>query len=138
MKHILKNIVLYLILSFICSIITVFYAENKLSNLQLIFECVIYYFIVIFLNNLIIRWFYLKTNFNSFFKILLNIIIGLFLLTIVRFCISPFAIYNILSFDLFIVILLPMVIIIDVNLDIYIRKSYDKFNLHLRSFRNNR
>lgn len=138
MKHSLKNTIYYLILSIIGSLITVFYAKNNLYHLTLIIEGVIYYFIVIFLNNIIIRWFYLKTPIHSFFKILLNILIGLFLLSFIRVLALSFEIYSILSFDFFIVVLVPMVIIIDVNLDLYIRKSFEKYNFHLREFRNNK
>lgn len=138
MKHSFKNIIYYLILSIIGSLITVYYAKNTLLNITLFFEGLIYYFIVILLNNLIIRYFYLKKNINSFFRILINIILGLLLLSSVRYIFIKVELYHILSFDFFIVFLLPALIIIDVNLDNHINKAYAKYNHSLRSYRNNK
>lgn len=138
MKHSFKNIIYYLILSIIGSLITVYYAKNTILNITLFFEGLIYYFIVILLNNLIIRYFYLKKNINSFFRILINIILGLLLLSSVRYIFIKVELYHILSFDFFIVFLLPALIIIDVNLDNHINKAYAKYNHSLRSYRNNK
>lgn len=138
MKHSFKNIIYYLILSIIGSLITVYYAKNTILNITLFFEGLIYYFIVILLNNLIIRYFYLKKNINSFFRILINIILGLLLLSSVRYIFIKVELYHILSFDFFIVFLIPALIIIDVNLDNHINKAYAKYNHSLRSYRNNK
>ncbi len=135
-KHHYKRFLFYIVLSFFLSLLTIFYELNTINNPILIFEGLIYFSIVIFLNDIIIRWFYLKTNLHSSIKIIINILIGLSLLIFGRFLISSFSLYKILTFDLFIVILFPLLLIVDVNLDFYIRKSFEKYNLSLRNFRN--
>lgn len=136
MKYYYKRFLIYLALGSFCSLITVFYEKNNLNHLILLLEGLVYYSVFIFLNDVIIRWFYLKTKLPDFIKILINIFVGLSLLIIGRFLVSPFAIYELLNFDLFIVILFPLIIIGDVNLDFYIKKSFDKYNVSLRKFRN--
>jgi hypothetical protein len=136
MKHFYKKFIIYLTLGFLCSLITVFFELNSLAHPKLILECIAYYSVFIFLNDVIIRWFYLKTNIPSFIKVLINIVVGLSLLVLGRYLVSPFEIYQLLTFDLFLVILFPLIIIGDVNLDLYIRKSFDKYNVSLRKFRN--
>ncbi len=135
-KHHYKRFLFYIVLSFFLSLLTIFYELNTINNPILILEGLIYFSIVIFLNDIIIRWFYLKTNLHSSIKIIINILIGLSLLIFGRFLISSFSLYKILTFDLFIVILFPLLLIVDVNLDFYIRKSFEKYNLSLRNFRN--
>lgn len=130
-----KRIYIYLILSSCLSLITVFYELNKINNILLLFECFIYFSTVIFINGLIIRRVYIRTNIPAPIKIILNIILGLILLIIGRYVAYPFYLYNILSFDLFLIILFPSLIIIDVNLDYYLRKSFEKYNKHLRNFK---
>lgn len=136
MKYYYKRFLIYLALGSFCSLITVFYEKNNLNHLILLLEGLVYYSVFIFLNDVIIRWFYLKTKLPDFIKILINIFVGLSILIIGRFLVSPFAIYELLSFDLFVVILFPLIIIGDVNLDFYIKKSFDKYNVSLRKFRN--
>ncbi len=136
MKNCNKRFIIYLTLSFLLSLITVYYAYNSLSYPKLFIEGIIYYSIIIFLNDSIIRWFYLRTNIPSFIKILINIFIGLSLLVIGRFLVSPFELFKLLNFDLFIVFLFPIIIISDVNLDFYFRKSFEKYNMSLKEFRN--
>jgi hypothetical protein len=136
MKHFYKKFIIYLTLGFFCSLITVFFELNSLAYPKLLLEGIAYYSVFIFLNDVIIRWFYLKTNIPSFIKVLINIVVGLSLLVLGRYLVSPFEIYQLLTFDLFLVILFPLIIIGDVNLDLYIRKSFDKYNVSLRKFRN--
>lgn len=130
-----KKIYIYLILSSSLSLITVFYQLNKIDNLLLIFESFIYFLIIILLNDLIIRRVYIRTNIPSPIKIILNILLGLILLVLGRYIAYPFSLYNILTFDLFLIIFFPILIIIDVNLDYYLRKSFEKYNKHLRNFK---
>lgn len=131
-----KRIFLYLFLSLFLSLFTVYYKFNTISDIILILECFIYYSLVIFINDKIICKIYFKTNLPSPLKILINISLGICLLLLFRFLFSKFAIYQTLTFDLFIIFLIPFLIILDVNLDYYIRKTYEKYNINLRKFIN--
>lgn len=128
MKHYFKKVLGYLALGLLFSLITVYYAGDDVNHLVIILQGFVFYSVFAFLNDIIIRWFYLKTKIPNFIKIVISIIIGISLLLVGRFLVSSFTLYQQLSNDLIFVTLLPLIVMGDIYLDLYVKKNYDKYN----------
>lgn len=128
MKHYFKKVLGFLALGLLFSLITVYYAGDDVNHLVIILQGFVFYSVFAFLNDIIIRWFYLKTKIPNFIKIVISIIIGISLLLVGRFLVSSFTLYQQLSNDLIFVTLLPLIVMGDIYLDLYVKKNYDKYN----------
>lgn len=128
MKHYFKKVLGFLALGLLFSLITVYYAGDDVNHLVIILQGFVFYSVFAFLNDIIIRWFYLKTKIANFIKIVISIIIGISLLLVGRFLVSSFTLYQQLSNDLIFVTLLPLIVMGDIYLDLYVKKNYDKYN----------